>query len=182
MEHQLSQQDIANWAMIIITVGALAIGLISMLVGQLMRAIDWWRDGVAQARSNDYVDATDRHPVDPVVAAPVAAPPREAGQLIAKPGNDGNAELPGNAGNLPLPAEARDIIRMQTRAEVVVALLKSAKMTNKAEAIELVFECSRSGRPGSTYHQALTLVDALIDRYPQRTPEQQAERQKLGLA
>lgn len=51
MEHQLSQQDIANWAMIIITVGALAIGLISMLVGQLMRAIDWWRDGVAQAES-----------------------------------------------------------------------------------------------------------------------------------
>ena len=102
--------------------------------------------------------------------------------VIAKPGNAGNAELPGNAGNAALPDDARDIIRMHAKAEAVVALLKSGKLTNKAETIELIYGCSRSGRPNSTYQQALALVDQQMDRYPMRTAEQKKARAELGLS
>lgn len=119
---------------------------------------------------------------DAAIAAPVAATSTDERQPIATPGNAGNTGLSGNAVAGPIPPEARDIIRMQAKAEVVVALLKSAKLTNKAEAIELVFNCSRSGRPNSVYQQALALVDPLTDRYPQRTPEQEQSRRDLELA
>lgn len=125
-------------------------------------------------------DPQDR-PKQPV-AAPVVATLPEAGQPIATPGNADNAELPGNVVAGPIPNEARDIIRMQAKAEAVAQLLKTAKMTNKAEAIETVFNCSRTSRAGSTYQQALLLVDALIERYPQRTPDQEQTRQEMGLA
>lgn len=127
--------------------------------------------------SDEDEDALDR-----VVAAPVAATSTNGGQLIATPDNEVNDGLSGNAVADLIPSEARDIIRMQVRAEIVVELLKSAKFTNKAEAIEFVFKCSRSGRPNSTYQQAVTLVDQLTERYPQRTPEQEQARKALELA
>lgn len=46
MDQQFSQQDILNWAMIIITVGLLAIGLISMAIGKIAQLWAWlvdWR-------------------------------------------------------------------------------------------------------------------------------------------
>ncbi len=156
--------------LVITLIVLVALCLILMVV---YKVAVWY--GARYAMSSETVDQV----ADPAVAAPVAATSTEAGQLIAKPGNAGNAEL---AGNAIVPSEARDIIRMQAKAETVVALLKSAKMTNKAEAIELVFNCSRSGRAGSTYQQALALVDVLINPYPQRTPEQDEQRKALGLA
>lgn len=116
------------------------------------------------------------------VADPVATMTTPARQPIATPDNDDNAGLTDNAPATPIPSEAREIIRMQAKAEVVVKLLQSAKLTNKAEAIELIFECSRSSRAGSTYQQALAMVNGMIDRYPNRTPEQDEARQRLGLA
>lgn len=116
------------------------------------------------------------------VAPPVATTPREPRQPIATPGNNDNAGLPGNAVADALPSEVRDIIRMQAKAEVVADLLKGVKFTNKAEAIEFVFHCSRSGRPNSPYQQALALVDPLIDKYPNRTPDQEQARRELELA
>lgn len=126
------------------------------------------------------MSAAPAEPPEVPVAEPVAAIAEKPGQLIAMPGNEVNAALPGNA---PIPPMARDIIRMQAKAETVAALLKSAKFTNKAEAIETAFECKRSGRKDSTYARALELVNPLLEagKYPQRTPEQEAARQELGL-
>lgn len=118
---------------------------------------------------------------DAIVAAPVAATSTTTRQPIATPDNAVNAALSGNAVDGVIPSEARDIIRMQAKAEIVAKLLTTAKFTNKAEAIEFVFDCSRSGRPNSTYQQALALVEPLINRYPQRTAEQKGARQELGL-
>lgn len=112
------------------------------------------------------------------VAARVAATSTIALPGIAKPGNAINAGLTGNA---ELPGESRDIIRMQAKAEAVAALLRSGKLTNKAEAIELIFDCRRSGRATSAYQQALALVDRQIERFPNRTPEQEQVRAELGL-
>lgn len=112
-----------------------------------------------------------------VARAPATALP---GVLVR--GNAGNELLPGNVGNAVLPDAARDIIRMQVHAEDVVELLASKTMGNKAAAIELIFKCKRSGRPNSTYQQALILVDALLTRYPQRTEEQEANRKELELS
>lgn len=119
-------------------------------------------------------------PAEIPVAGPVAAIAEKPAQLIVMPGNDGNEALPGNAA---IPPAARDIIRMQAKAEAVALLLKSAKLTNKAEAIETAFECKRSGRKESTYARALELVNPILEanKYPQRTPEQEAARQELGL-
>lgn len=135
-----------------------------------------------------YVTPIERDAPKEGVAAPVAATVQEAGQPIAKPSTPDNAQLPGNADNAVLPIEARDIIRAtaieQGKAQAVAALLKSGKLTNKAEAIEQVFGCSRSGRPGSTYQQALALVEPLlaVEKYPGRTPDQEEFRQRMELA
>ena len=116
------------------------------------------------------------------VAAPVAATARNALPGSTEPSTSVNDPLPGNVVAGLVPVEARDIIRMQAHAETVVKLLGAAKFTNKAEAIEFVFSCSRSGRPNSKYQQAVKLVDELTERYPQRTPEQEQRRSELGLA
>lgn len=124
---------------------------------------------------------------DQRIADQVAAPSTEAGQLIAKPSTPDNAQLPGNAVNSALPIEARDIIRAtalaQGKAEAVAMLLKAGRLTNKAEAIEQVFGCSRSSRPGSPYQQALALIEPLltVEKYPGRTPDQEEFRQRMEL-
>jgi hypothetical protein len=153
-------------------------GLLACLIAF---GVMWWLF-FHYTRPRDMSTSDDAPAAKKAVSDPVAATSTNDGQRIATPGNADNAELSGNAVADPIPSEARDIIRMQARAEAVVALLKSAKMTNKAEAIELIFNCSRSGRPNSTYQQAVALVDALIDRYPQRTPEQEQSRAELGLS
>lgn len=104
------------------------------------------------------------------VAAPVAQPATEAAQLIARPCNDANAELTRNAEAQRLPDEVRDIIRRQALAEAVATLLKEKRLSNKAEAIELVFGPGhgRNSRAGSKYMQALTMVDALLSPVAQR--------------
>lgn len=136
----------------------------------------------------DYVENTPAPAALGSVAAPVAATDREAAQLIAKPATPDNDELPRNDQSAALPTEARDIIRAtaleQGKAQAVAALLRSGKLTNKAEAIEQVFQCRRNSRPGSTYMQAMALVEPLlaVEKYPGRTPEQEEFRKGLELA
>jgi len=56
--------------------------------------------------------------------------------------------------------------------------------TTVQEAIEQVFQCRRNSRPGSTYMQAMALVEPLlaVEKYPGRTPEQEEFRQRMELA
>lgn len=136
----------------------------------------------------DYVETPPAPaPVAPV-AAPVAATNREPVQPIAMPCNDDNAELRRNDRNAALPIEARDIIRAtaveQGKAEAVAALLKSGKLTSRTEAVELVFQCKRNSRPGSTYMRALALVEPLlrVEKYPNRTTDQEEFRKDFELA
>lgn len=129
----------------------------------LMGGLFWYRFPDMPSRIMSSVRRTN--PDDRSGSAPVAATSTIARQPIATPGNAVNAELSGNVVAGAVPNEAREIIRMQAKAEAVVKLLKSAKMTNKAEAIELIFECSRSGREGSMYKRAQTLVDAILDEH-----------------
>ena len=139
---------------------------------------------VAYARqaSGRYIEPRAA-PEKPVAAQVDQRSPTDA-QWVAMQRNAINAELSGNAVAEQTPAEARDIIRMQAKAEAVVILLKKAKLTNKAEAIEAVFECSRTSRAGSPYQRALALVDPLLNDnpYPDRTPDQEQRRAELGLA
>lgn len=69
-----------------------------------------------------------------------------------------------------MPIEARDAIRAAAidlgKAQAVAELIKSGKLSNKAEAIEKVFGCSRSSREGSPYQRALALVDPLLAPAP----------------
>ena len=150
--------------------------MLMLLFGVAGLAVRWWG---AWVDARDMSSAEEVPAPAPPVAEPVAAMLPEAVDRSLTPGNAVNAELPDNA---VVPAEAREIIRTQAKAEAVAALLKSAKLTNKAETIEIVFGCSRSGRPGSPYARAVVAVDALIERFPPLTPEQAAERQRLGLA
>lgn len=135
-----------------------------------------------------YVAPIDQDTPLEVVAAPVAAPPQEWLQPIAMPATADNDELRRNDQSAPIPPEARDIIRAtaveQGKAQAVAALLKSGKLTDKAEAIEQVFQCKRNSRPGSTYMQARALVEPLlaVEKYPGRTPEQEEFRKSLEMA
>lgn len=156
----------------------------TLLVAYLVlshRAVDHGPTLLARGIAHLIMLREQRKSARAAVSALVAATSTNDGQRTAMLGNADNPELSGNAVADPVPSEARDIIRMQAKAEDVVALLKSAKMTNKAEAIELIFNCSRSGRPNSTYQQAAALVDRLTDRYPHRTPEQEQSRVEVGL-
>jgi hypothetical protein len=178
-----------------ITLGLLAIGLISMAVGK----ISDWRERRADRRDDPRDRLQARRARRPLPtrsvmsrARPIARTTRPQGGVAATTqtalpgstvtGNAVNAALPGNAVNAALPADVRDIIRQQAQAEAVVRLLTSKKLSNKAETIELIFECSRSGRPNSPYQRALVLVDGMLDRYPQRTEEQEANRKELELS
>lgn len=133
------------------------------LVGRAGRALLDWRPTLIMSRDGAEPTASDG------VVSPVAATQREAGQLIATPSTGNNAELPDNA-PATIPTEARDAIRAaaleQGKAMAVAELLKSGKLTNKAEAIERVFGCSRSSREGSPYQRALAIVDPLLTPAP----------------
>lgn len=108
-------------------------------------------------------------PEDDDVAA-VAEEGEEAATPIATPCNNDNEALPRNppATPEPLPEEARAIIRQQAKAEAVAALLRAKKLTNMAEAIELVFSVSRNSRAGSAYMLAKASVEELLSPVGQR--------------
>ena len=123
----------------------------------------------------------ERAPAHKGIAGSFAPTLQQDWQPTTTPDNAVNNQLSGNDVAALIPSEARDIIRMQAKAEVAAKLITTAKFTNKAEAIEFTFGCSRSGRPNSAYQQALRLVEPLINPYPQRTADQERQRAELGL-
>lgn len=161
--------DVVTWALVVAAVIVVPYKLAKAWVWPLVRPFIMSRAPIVD---RSYVP----------VSAPVDQPSTNTRQPIVMPDNAVNAELSGNAVAAPIPTEARDIIRMQAKAEAVAKLIRSAKMTNKAEAIELIFECSRSGREGSMYKRAQALVDAILAEYKypdlddqhRRVAEQQA--------
>ena len=113
-----------------------------------------WRTLMSRADADDAAD----QPVDDRVDQPQP----NAEQPIAIGNNADNGALTGNAVDRALvPEEAREIIRFQAKIEAITALLSSGKVTNKAEAIEQVFACSRTSKskPDSPYQRALRALD-----------------------
>jgi hypothetical protein len=88
-------------------------------------------------------------------ATPLPATPHEAGQPIAKPGNAVNDTLTGNV----LPEEVRETIRFWAMVESTERIISGGKV-GQTEAIELVFNCKRSGRPDSLYARARAALNA----------------------
>lgn len=92
-------------------------------------------------------------------ATPLPATHQEAGQPIAKPGNGVNAALPGNDVAEVVPEVARDIIQFWTKVEDVERIIAGGKI-GQAEAVEIIFQCKRSGRPDSLYARAVAAIKA----------------------
>jgi hypothetical protein len=86
------------------------------------------------------------------------APSPEAGQLIAKPGNAVNDPLPGTM----LPEEIREVVRFWAMVDVAERIIAGGKV-GQTEAIELIFNCKRSGRPESVYARAVAAIKARSD-------------------
>lgn len=69
----------------------------------------------------------------------------------------------------------------QTRVEAVERIVKGGKV-GVVEAIELIFDCKRNGRPDSVYGRARAAIQAREKpQYRPATPEQQATRRELQL-
>jgi hypothetical protein len=93
----------------------------------------------------------------PVEAAttPLPAPPPIEAQRMAKPGNGVNDALTGNM----LPEEVRDVVRFWAMVESAERIIAGGKI-GQTEAIELVFNCKRSGRADSLYARARSALNA----------------------
>lgn len=96
----------------------------------------------------------------------------QGGNRIAMPGKAANSELPDNTAVLEQATFA-------ARVDAVIAVLGTGKI-GQTEAIERIFNCSRSSRSTSMYAQARSAVQARIatqkPAYPPLNPEQQATR------
>jgi hypothetical protein len=88
-------------------------------------------------------------------ATPLPTPAPEAGQPITKPGNGVNDGLPGNM----LPEEVRELLRFWAMVDAAERVIAGGKV-GQTEAIELVFNCKRSGRPDSIYGRAVAAIRA----------------------
>lgn len=122
----------------------------------------WKRVGPFILSSREAWYASDNS-VAPLVAQPIERP----ATVIATPSNERNDELQRNAVTEAVtPEAARDIIRHQAKAEAVAKLIKAGKLTNRAEAIELVFGVRRNNREGSDYMEAKAAVEALLPSGP----------------
>lgn len=93
-------------------------------------------------------------PIEPP-ATPLPTPPPIEAQRMAKLGNVVNTELPGNM----LPEEIREVVRFWAMVESAERIIAGGKV-GQTEAIELVFNCKRSGRPDSPYARARAALNA----------------------
>lgn len=109
----------------------------------------------------------------PATLLPATLP--EAGQGAAKPGNAINDTLPGNV----LPDEAREVVRFWAKVEAAEAIIAGGKI-GQVEAIELIFDCKRSGRPESIYARAVSAIKARSDAAYRERQAQLLELQAAG--
>src|SRR6478736_682260 len=179
---QPTTEQIANFLIAFITIAAVAVGLLSMLIGKLA---EWWV--VAQMCYDDWrYDIMSRRAVRMSEREVVVTHGQQRAtideQPIAKPTTQDNEKLSDNS---IVPEEARDIIRMHAKAEALAALIKAGRITNKADGVEKVFTCSRSSKPDSVYQRALKILDPMLNdgpKFPPTTPEQEAKMRELGLS
>lgn len=138
----------------IVVLGALAIGLISMAVGKALQLWEYATTRLRQAAENRAASLS--------LASEVAQESQNARKPIATPATSDNQNLRRNEVADSLPEEVRDIIRFERGVEVVIDLLATKAMTDQARAIEIVFRCSRNSRAGSPYMRAKAAVEARI--------------------
>lgn len=121
-------------------------------------------------------------PIEPVADRLHATPQSEV-QGVANTRNPVNTELPAQGvAQGVLPEEARDIIKFWARVEAVERIVAGGKV-GMVEAIELIFECKRNGRPDSVYGRARAAIQARErpQYIHQLTPEQKRLREELAL-
>ncbi len=132
---QPNDPHIMDYVLAIITVGALVIGLISMLYGWIQdrwwKFIDWWHEAPAyQAAEPEPIRSPQLNPVEP-----------------ARTHGSGSAELALNADEL---AAVQRMIKHNA----------AAKSPSKSNTIAAGFGVSRGG--SATYQRASVIYDALF--------------------
>lgn len=172
----MTQEQVANYVVLTIVVGALAIGLLSMLVGRLVAFFDWvgswWGQGVEKAlhyrpvpMSSYATDEDDDHDV----VSPVVTTYTTAKQPIVTPNNEYSSVL------------------FDTTAKSIAAMYQKGVITNLSKAICAAYGCTvqSASKPDSTYQIALKAVNKYLPAKdaPQfrMTPEMENAREALGL-
>jgi hypothetical protein len=158
----MTDEQVANIVVIVIIVGLLAIGLLSMLVGRLVAAWDWMRgqmlDSLERAREEkarkDMSSRREYWAVDHAVDTPVVDNDNKAGQPIATPDNAINSMLSDNKA-------------FDERVALLAQLYQAGIVTNLARAIEKGFNCSRSSKDDSTYQRVRKALDKHLQKGPQ---------------
>jgi len=167
----MSNEQVVNYVVLIILVGALVIGLLSMLVGRIVdawdRLCDWWGVGVQKAIHYRPVP-TSPEPDEPEVSTfPLL-----------------NHEEPRDE---PIPARA-ELWLNQAEVDALHRMIRhnaTAAKPSKTSTIQAGFGLSRGG--SAAYQRASLIYDALFGapppavKYRERTPEQEALRQQLRL-
>lgn len=156
-------------------VGWVGGSLLALMVGAILFT---QRAALAQSVRNLLSSWTQWTPPIERVEQAVDQRSTNAGQRIAITDNEVNEELN------RLPEEVREIVRFYAKVEAVADLIVSERLSNKAKAIEAVFHCARSGKPGSVYDRANRALEPLVTkpRFPDLTPEQAKNREALGLS
>lgn len=101
-----------------------------------------------------------------------------ADNRVATPNNGDNGRLPVNGPAVLLDTvspditAAREVIRFQAKVEALADLVRAEKVP-QAKGIEIVFHCSRSSRPESTYERARAALKPLLDQPTYRALDEQ---------
>jgi len=116
------------------------------------------------------------------VADRLQAPSQNEVQGIANGCNPVNETLPAQPlAQGAIPDDARDIIKFWAKVEAVEHIIAGGKV-GMVEAVELIFECKRNGRPDSVYGRARAAIQARErPQYRPLTPEQEETRAALVL-
>jgi hypothetical protein len=154
----MSNEQIANYVVLIIVVGALVIGLISMLVGKVVSMIDWTRDQMAQAVQRERANMSSaRRPVraPEVVQNRPEMPPRTE---RTEPANQPNPALQSGSplGTSSLELNAQEIAAIGRMIEHKA----SAEKPNKASTIWAGFAIKKGD--SARYKRASEIYDALF--------------------
>lgn len=144
---------------------AAVIGLLLLWFDDGGRKAAWIRSWFAADDTDVLSSRASAAAPDQAVVSPGCQRATEAGHRMAITHNADNAALSDNTvAHAVLPEAAREIIRFQAKVEAVATLLASGRLTNKAEAIEQVFGCSRSSKPESVYQRANRALSVIATR------------------
>jgi len=180
----MAQEQVINWVVLIITVGALAIGLLSVLVGKMIDGWDhvrgWWEDGITRQRaryeeraplyglramSSNQGDDDDQKSNDEPTFSSATTTPQPATTALQSGATDSNALLQG-------------------QARALAAMVKAGKI-GETDGIKMVFGVSASSTNPRYQAARAALKEELAKLEPakfRRSPEQEAAREALGLS